>query len=60
MIGAMKVVSEGMGVNRAVLQYNGIPKTTLKDRIGGKVQHGCKAGKAPLLTHDEEQELYDY
>ena len=31
---AVKAVHEGMGVNRAA----GVPKTTLKDRLSGRVQ----------------------
>ena len=46
MLGAIKAFSEGLGQNRAALEY-GVPATTLKDRISGKVSHGCKAGKAP-------------
>ena len=37
---ALRAVKEGeMGVNRAALEF-GIPKTTLKDRLSGRVQHG--------------------
>ena len=40
MIAAMEAVKSGkMGVNMAVLEH-GIPTTTLKDRISGKVKHG--------------------
>ena len=60
MVGALKAVSEGMmGVNRAALEY-GIPKSTLKDRVAGRVSHGCKSGRTPYLTHSEEEELYHY
>ena len=59
MLGAMKAVSEGTGVNRAALEF-GVPKSTLKDRVAGKVQHGSKSGKTPYLTHDEEKELVDF
>ncbi len=37
-----------------------MPKTTLKDRISGRVTQGCKSGRSPYLTHAEEQELYDW
>ena len=40
MVGVLKAVSQGMGINRTALEF-GIPKTTLKDRVAGKVQHGC-------------------
>ena len=59
MVGALKAVSEGMGVNRAALEY-GVPKSTLKDRVAGRVNHGCKCGRAPFLSHSEEEELYHY
>ena len=56
MVGALKAVSQGMGINRAALEFR-IPKTTLKDRVAGRVQHGCKFRRAPYLTLDEEEEL---
>ncbi len=48
-----------MGVNRAAEEF-GIPKTTLKDRVAGRVQHGSKSGKTPYLTRAEEEELVEY
>ena len=59
LLGAIRAVSEGLGMNRAALEFR-LPATTLKDRISGKVHHGCKAGKTPYLTQSEEKELYDY
>ena len=60
MLGALKAVSEGtMGINRAATEF-GVPRTTLKDRIAGRVTHGSKSGRKPYLTHSEEKELYDY
>ena len=57
---ALRAVKEGeMGVNRAALEF-GIPKTTLKDRLSGRVQHGKAPGKAPYLNKQEEEELYNY
>ena len=50
MLGAMNAVAEGeMGINRAVLEF-GVPPTTLKDRIAGRVVHGSKSGPKPYLT----------
>ena len=41
---AMRAVVNGeMGMNRAALQY-GVPPTTLKDRMSGRVMHGSKIG----------------
>jgi len=59
MVGAMKAVSEGMGINRAAVEF-GVPKTTLKDRVAGRVEHGCKFGKTPFLSYAEEEELVEY
>jgi len=59
MQGALKAIAEGMGVNRAAMEY-GVPRTMLKDRVAGRIQHGCKSGRSPYLTHGEEQELVDY
>ncbi len=39
MIAAMDAVKNGLlGVNRAAMEF-GVPKTTLKDRIAGRVIH---------------------
>ena len=43
-----------LGVNRAAEQF-GVPRTTLKDRISGRVEHGCKSGPVPYLNKEEEQ-----
>lgn len=60
MTAAMETVKKGgMGLNRAAVEF-GIPKTTLKDRISGKVIHGTKSGRVPYLTHSEEEELYNW
>ena len=56
MLGALKAETEGtMGVNRAA----GVPKTTLKDRVSGRMQHGCKPGKSAYLSSSEEEELVE-
>ena len=60
MVGAMREVTSGaMGVNRAAAQY-GVPRTTLKDRIAGRVVHGTNMGTKPYLSADEEKELVDF
>ena len=52
----MKAVASGeCGINRAALNY-GVPHTTLKDRLSGRVQHGRK----PYLNAVEETELGDF
>lgn len=42
-------------VRRAAMTYN-IPKSTLHDRVSGKVLPGAKSGALRYLT-DEEEEL---
>jgi len=55
MVKAIEVAKFGRaGVNRAARKYDGIPKTTLKDRLSGKVQHCRKPGPKPYLSSDEK------
>ena len=56
MVAAIKAVESGMGVKRAAEQH-GVPLTTLRDRISGRVIHGTKAGPKPYLNQEEEKEL---
>ena len=57
---AIDAVKSGrMGVNRAALEF-GVPRTTLKDRIAGRVVHGTRSGPKPYLTPQEEKELADF
>ena len=51
MLGAMEA-----GVNRAALEHS-VPRTTLKDRLSGRIIHGSNIGPKPYLTQDEEKEL---
>ena len=48
-----------MGINRAAQEYN-VPRTTLKDRLAGRVKHGSKSGPDPYLTSSEEDELVSF
>ena len=60
MIEAMEAVKTGrLGVNRAAEEYN-VPKTTLKDRLAGRVKHGVKSGPGSYLTPSEETELVKF
>jgi len=60
MLAAMKSVQEGkFGVNEAAKQH-GIPPTTLKDRLSGRVQHGTKPGPPPYLDEHEEKVLSSF
>ena len=53
---AMEAVMSGVGINRAAMEH-GVPRTTLKDRISGRVDHGDNPGPAPYLSKEEEKEL---
>ena len=60
MLSVLKAVKEGrMGVNRAALSF-GVPRTTFKDRVAGRVLHGSDFGPQPYLTTEEEKELVDF
>ena len=57
---AVDAVREGhMPVLRASHLYN-IPKTTLYDRISGKVLHGSKLGPKPYFSPTEEREMASF
>ena len=48
-----------MGVNRAALEFN-VPCTSLKDRVSGRVSHGCNMEPRLYLTYKEENELVEF
>ena len=50
------VVISKLSVRNAAMQYN-VPKSTLGDRISGRVQLGAVSGPAKYLTLSEESEL---
>ena len=57
---ALDAVAKGkMGVNRAALEFN-VLRTTFKDRIAGRVVHGCNMGPKPYLTYEDENELVNF
>ena len=57
---AMEAASSGnISINKASELY-GVPKTTLKDRLSGRVAHGTKPGPKPYLHPEEEKELVDH
>jgi len=43
-------------VLRAAVHYD-VPRTTLKDRISGRVVHGTNPGAKPYLNKAKEKEL---
>ena len=54
---AMKsVIDDSLSANRAA-DLHGVPRSTLKDCLSGRVIHGTKPGPKPYLTVDEEGEL---
>ena len=56
---AFKEVKEGrLSVRRAAELYN-VPKSTLSDRVSGRVEFGSHSGPACYLT-DEEEELVNF
>ena len=60
MTGAMKAVADGLlGINKAADEF-GIPRSTLKDRLLGKVVHGARSGPSPYLSSVEEDELVKF
>ena len=60
MIAAIKAFKEdGIAILRAANEH-GVPRTTLQDRILGKVVHGTKPGPKPYLEQIEESELTNF
>ncbi len=48
--------TEFMSRNKAA-NLHGVPRTTLKDRLCGRLLHGTKSGPKPYLTESEEADL---
>ncbi|CAI7996987.1 Tigger transposable element-derived protein 6 [Geodia barretti] len=53
---ALRATSEGMSVREAASQY-GVPKSTLHDRVSGRVQPGAVPGAHRYLDVEEEEEV---
>ena len=52
---AMEAVETGeSGINRAAVDH-GVPKTTLKNRLSGRVKHGKKPGPECYLNEEEKE-----
>ena len=47
----------GKGLSIWTSRMYGIPKSTLRDYVTGKVQFGARPGPTPYLSHGEEEEL---
>ena len=56
MLGAVKVVRNGSVIN-IVSHLNGVPRSTLKDRLSSRIKHGTKPGPQCYLDSDEEKAL---
>ena len=52
-------LSGEMPANQAALQY-GVPRSTLKDRLSGRVKHSRKPGPQSYLDPEEEQGLVEH
>ena len=56
---AMRAVEEGCSMRKAAEEH-GIPRSTLHDRITGKVMPGSKSGPRKYLSTMEEEELVSF
>lgn len=56
---AHQAVLSGMTVRRAAEEF-AVPRSTLHDRVSGKVQYGCKSGPRRYLNSTEEMELANF
>ena len=52
-------LEEGLSVRRAAKAY-GVPKSTLQDRVSGRVPSGKKSGPCKFLSDKEEVELVNF
>jgi len=60
MLAAMKSAKSGrLSINMAAGTH-GVPQSSLKDRLSGRVEHGWKPGPSPYLSTTEESELSKY
>ena len=53
------VIKDGLSQNRAA-DLHGVPRSTLKDRLSGKVIHGTNPGPQSYLSSSEELELASF
>ena len=59
MLAAFEAVKKGLPVRKAATQF-GVPRTTLQDRVRGRVVHGKNPGPKPFLVPSEEKELSQF
>ena len=55
----MKTAQDGSPITTAARVY-GVPKTSLYDRIKGRLVHGVMLGPTPYLSAEEETELAEF
>lgn len=53
------VLNEGRSIREAARLYN-VPFETLRRRVNGSVEEGCRPGPSTVLTDDEEDQLERY
>ena len=56
---AFEAVQDGVSIRRAA-EAHGVPRTTLQDRISGRVHFGTRSGPAKYLSDEEEKELVNF
>ncbi|KAJ8381503.1 hypothetical protein SKAU_G00022810 [Synaphobranchus kaupii] len=59
MLRAVEACKEGMSVRQAVRIYK-VPRSTLADRVNGRVTHGAVSGPGQLLSKSDELSLVRY
>ncbi|KAJ8333905.1 hypothetical protein SKAU_G00412290 [Synaphobranchus kaupii] len=59
MLRAVEACKEGMSVRQAVRLYK-VPRSTLADRVNGRVTHGAVSGPGQLLSKSDELSLVRY
>ena len=56
---AMEAVEKGDTIRMAAEKFS-VPRSSLHDRVSGRVQHGKQPGKPPYLTLEEEEEVVKF
>nr|XP_040039477.1 uncharacterized protein LOC120823507 isoform X1 [Gasterosteus aculeatus aculeatus] len=60
MVRAVQEVKEGRQTARKAARKFGVPKSSLADRLSGRVAVDCVHGQKPLLTSEDESSLLEY
>ena len=60
MIAAMEAVQKGSMSTKKAALLHGVPRSTLQDRLTGRVMHGRNPGPKPYLSPTEERALADH